>query len=88
MKKPLKLFVWHGVFCDYTCGMAVAIARTKEDAMNQIAKEHWPGDHDKNDAQVASTRKMRADVVDELSKETCEVHPLTKRFAVYSCGGG
>ncbi|MHA1288106.1 MAG: hypothetical protein ACTSPB_11950 [Candidatus Thorarchaeota archaeon] len=27
-----KLYVWTEVLCDYTCGMAFAIARSKEEA--------------------------------------------------------
>lgn len=35
----LKLFIWHEVFCDYTCGIAFAIAETKEEAITLITKE-------------------------------------------------
>jgi len=28
----LKLFVWNEVYCDYTCGVAFALAETKEQA--------------------------------------------------------
>lgn len=33
MKKKLKLFVWEGVFVDYTSGIAVALASSKEEAI-------------------------------------------------------
>ena len=33
---PLKLFVWENFAPDYTCGLAVAIARNETDAQAQI----------------------------------------------------
>lgn len=30
---PWKLYIWDEVLCDYTCGMAFAIARTVEEAI-------------------------------------------------------
>lgn len=31
-----KLYVWEGVFCDWSCGIAVAIAKTKPQAIKQL----------------------------------------------------
>jgi len=36
-----KLFVWTDVFCDWTCGLAFAIARSREEAI-EILKEKYP----------------------------------------------
>lgn len=37
----LKLFVWKdNIFCDWTCGMAVAIAHDLESAMELVIKDH------------------------------------------------
>ena len=36
-----KLFVWTDIFCDWTCGLAFAIARSKEEAI-EILKERYP----------------------------------------------
>lgn len=33
---PLKLFVWENAFCDYTCGLAVALAENVEEARDLI----------------------------------------------------
>ena len=35
----LKLFVWDDVFCDYTCGVAFALAETKEEAVRLIVAQ-------------------------------------------------
>ena len=32
MSRKLKMYVWEGVLCDYTCGMAVALAHSAEEA--------------------------------------------------------
>ena len=37
-KNHLKLYVWTGFCPDYTDGLAVAIAKSKEDAEEQILK--------------------------------------------------
>ena len=34
----MKLFVWRDVLCDYTCGIAFAMAETEERARKLIAK--------------------------------------------------
>ena len=36
-----KLFIWRNVFCDYTEGIAFAIAKTKDEAIEVIAKEDY-----------------------------------------------
>lgn len=35
----MKLFVWEGVLCDYTCGVVVALAPDLETALAQYEKE-------------------------------------------------
>lgn len=34
----MKLFVWEDVLCDWTCGMAFAVAKSVDDARTAIAK--------------------------------------------------
>jgi hypothetical protein len=34
----MKLFVWEDVFCDYSCGIAVAMANTVEEARAVLQK--------------------------------------------------
>jgi hypothetical protein len=34
----MKLYVWEDVLCDYTCGMAFALAETEDEAIEIIAK--------------------------------------------------
>jgi hypothetical protein len=49
--KKLKLYVWEEVLCDYTCGIAFALAETKEEALELIDKSReWgkPSDELKN----------------------------------------
>lgn len=35
----LKLYVWGNVFCDYTCGIAFAIAHDSEEARKMIIEK-------------------------------------------------
>lgn len=36
--KNLKLFVWYGVFTDYTSGVAFTLAETEEEARKMLIK--------------------------------------------------
>lgn len=38
MKRGMSLYVWYGVFGDYTDGIAFALAASKEDAIQEIAR--------------------------------------------------
>lgn len=38
MKRNLKLFVWTEVDCDWTCGIAFALAETAEEAREILRK--------------------------------------------------
>lgn len=40
----MKLFVWHGVLCDYTQGIAFAMAETEEQA-RKLASEGFERDY-------------------------------------------
>lgn len=43
----MKLYVWHGILCDYTCGVAFALASSVEEARALIiasAPEQWRKD--------------------------------------------
>jgi hypothetical protein len=35
-----SLYVWTGVLCDYSCGMAVAIADSEEEALETFDESH------------------------------------------------
>lgn len=39
MKKKLKLYVWEGVLCDYTCGMMCALATSPDHARKLLLKK-------------------------------------------------
>ena len=45
MGDSLKLFVWEDVLCDYTCGVAFALAPDVETARRMCADDYagWPG---------------------------------------------
>lgn len=47
-KEKLKLYVWEDVLCDYTCGMAFAIAHNREEA-GLLATKHLFGPDHKTD---------------------------------------
>jgi len=38
-EKKLKLYVWEGVLCDYTCGMVCVLAKNKAHAMKILEKK-------------------------------------------------
>ena len=38
MKEQMKLYVWHGVFRNYTDGIAFALARSEEEAIYEVAR--------------------------------------------------
>ena len=39
MPKTYKLFVWDSVFCDYSCGIAFAVARDETEARELLRKQ-------------------------------------------------
>lgn len=39
-KGPLKVYIWESYSCDYTCGLAVAVAHSADDARDLIEAEH------------------------------------------------
>lgn len=38
-EKKLSLYVWEGVLCDYTCGIAFALAHNVREARKMILKQ-------------------------------------------------
>lgn len=40
MDSALKLYVWEDMSCDYTCGIAVALAHSVEEARKLIMAQH------------------------------------------------
>ena len=36
----LKLYVWEDVLCEYTCGMIVALAHNKEEAIDLVNAQY------------------------------------------------
>lgn len=75
-KKNLKLYVWPEVFCDYTCGMAVAIAETLEEAADMII----PPDSWQYDRRIKELVLAPDVIVIDLKKP--------EKFVCYCSGGG
>jgi len=73
--KNLKLYVWEGVFCDYTCGMAVALAYTKEEAIQTLVKETGWGEE-----------TVRQEI-DSVEPEVIQIKDRKKPIAWYVEGG-
>jgi len=67
----LKLFVWKDVFTDYTSGIAFAIAKNKEEAI-ECAIGDEPG------------KEWKAN---ELRNAECEEHSLKKSYGGHVVGG-
>ena len=52
MSDALRLYVWRNIWCDHTCGVAFALARTPNDARQLIVaamsygpEDTWLTDH-------------------------------------------
>jgi hypothetical protein len=39
--KKLKLYVWEGILCDYTCGIAFALAESVEEARKLVIESEY-----------------------------------------------
>ena len=72
--RKFSLYVWEGVLCDYTCGIAFAIARSTEEAREQIMlrEGHMPRDYYER----------------ELPDEGVQVFPLNQPVGFAAGGGG
>ena len=68
----MKLFIWREVFCDYTCGIAFAIAKNKEEAMELILMDSG----------------LRENHIGEFQGNEPEIHNLNEPFGTYVFGGG
>lgn len=81
MGDKYRLYIWHDVFCDYTCGVAFAIARSAAEARKAIA-ESAAGDYPKD---------MR-DYITRLALKELRDRPKTRKvdasFGHRVCGGG
>jgi hypothetical protein len=42
-QEPMRLYIWRGVFCDYTCGIAFCMAHNLEEAFSimKVQMETW-----------------------------------------------
>lgn len=80
MTKTLKLYVWRGVLCDYSCGLAFAIAYTKLQALKIVLKDEYPK---KGDVYTSWAYK-------ELTSIEPDIYPLDKisPMGEYVSGGG
>lgn len=71
------LFVWEGVFEDYTPGLAFAIAKTKEEAVDLVMM-------DRTSVPVYAESEKK-----ELLEAECDIYPLSNGLKVaYSVSGG
>lgn len=57
--RPLKLYVWEGVFTDYTSGLAVALARSRKQATKLAAQAYLdtPSVHGELEAKTPVVRR-------------------------------
>lgn len=75
----MKLYVWTGVLCDYTCGMAFAIAESVEDAIQVIATKGLNEGHIKD--------PMGEYEIEQLRSEQPMVYELSEKIGYYIWGG-
>ena len=74
----MKLFVWRNVLCDYTCGIAVALATNVEEARSVILRD-------------MSTKEQRyhwyqEELENEIAKPPDKV--VNRPFGIHCRGGG
>jgi len=75
----MKLYVWTGVLCDYTCGMAFAIADSVEDAIQIIATQGKTDGHQE--------RSMSEYEIEQIRSEPPTVYELSDKVGYYVWGG-
>ena len=78
MCKNLKLFVWEGVLCDYTCGMICVLASSEQEAFDLLYEKDsiawsqmmglWNG-KGWNDPEITALSK-------EYKGDLCEIQKL------------
>ncbi len=73
----MKLFVWHKVLCDYTCGMAFAVAENLEEALDNMRSFNG-----------GKPSKPAHYITDELRGVKPEEYDLDHPIAFYVYGGG
>jgi hypothetical protein len=61
MKRNLKLFVWEGVFCDWTCGVAFALAETPEEARAILTNQSKDWEKEEFKTELSSNPKVYED---------------------------
>ena len=74
MKAQMKLYVWHGVFTDYTNGIAFALATSEEQARHEVAFAMSDGCY-----RPDSSYKLR---YDELKGKQPDVYETERLFPV------
>lgn len=80
MKKKLKLYVWTDVFCDYTSGIAFALATSPDHARKLIARNYMPASQ--------KTAKDRAYWRRIVNKELVSEPQVVTRAAGFQQSGG
>ena len=85
IKDRMKLYVWEGVFVDYTPGMAVAIAYSIKEARESIAWDRWPDDHS-SDLRKRVIKELKATKPDTIHFFGRQARLLPKSWSV--SGGG
>lgn len=74
----MKLFVWERVFCDYSCGIAFALANTKEEAIELIA----------NSYEEDTESWFYKDIVRKLTETEPNIHNIGENIGYMVKGGG
>jgi len=72
----MKLYVWKGVLCDYTCGIAFAIAESPEEARQAVIDG------------FESDKGYIADILLTDLKGKYEVYPVDEPVGFAIWGGG
>jgi hypothetical protein len=89
----LKLYVWTGIWTDYTDGLAFAIAESVEEAMRLVIMTYFgendPTYPDKPFYRDGSNPEYTnfVESQNDFNKATLHIHELTEKVA-YGIGGG
>ena len=94
----MKLFVWHDVLCDYTCGMVVVITKTEAEAvavaMRQLMDDdRTPWNLEKRGGEEPGIddwpwKEVHEDLQAKRNFYTCELNDIEKPKVFYVAGGG
>lgn len=84
----LKIYVWEGVLSDYTSGLAIAVARSKEEAVRVLSRKVRNGSYrDAAGKSHPAYSSLMESEIEELKAVEPKVYPM-EPISFWVRGGG